>query len=163
MEDIKSKLMANARSKGICIDGYKELHHSPDVGEMVDYYVANPDWCLERNFPDLQTLTTEFANFEHKGVYVNKVFDGELLNDLQTYVFHNCSGTVRVGLNVGRSIIPMMYVANGCNLEFIGYGDARPLQDAWRSVVPIYVFGDNEVTANDNEFVLFNLYENELI
>lgn len=116
MKDITYDLISTAREKGICAVGFRKMNESADIDELIDYYVANPDWCLERNFPDLETLREHFADCGNKGVFVDRTFHGELLNDLQAYVFHNCKGTVKVGLNVDKCIIPMLYFANGCNI-----------------------------------------------
>lgn len=160
MNDIRDSLIHGAHDKGICAEGYKQMLESSDIDSLVNYYVANPDWCLERNFPDLQMLTEKFANCENKGVFVNKIFKGELLNDLQTYIFHNCKGTIKVGLNVDKAIIPMLYLANRCRLRIVGVGDIKPQIP---SEVPIYTFGKNDYSARDNKFVKFNIYKHDLL
>ncbi len=159
-KELKNTLISTAHDKGICADGYKQMLGSADADEMVDYYVANPDWCLERSFPDLQTLREHFSNVEDKGVFVDRTFHGEMLNDLQTYIFHNCKGTIKVGLNVDKAIIPMLYLANGCRLRIVGAGDSIPVIP---SEVPVYLFGKNDLSARDNKFVKFTTYKNELI
>lgn len=160
MDSLKEQLINTAHAKGICAEGYKQMHGSADADAMVDYYVANPDWCLERNFPDLLTLTEKFSDCEDKGVFVNKTFNGELLNDLQTYIFHNCKGTIKVGLNVDKAIIPMLYLANGCRLRIMGVGDTVPKVP---SEVPVYVFGKNDLSAKNNKYVKFTAYKHALI
>jgi len=162
MEDLKKRLISGAMDKGICEPGYEKMQDC-DIAGLVDYYVANPDWCLERGFPDLQTLTENFTECEDKGVYVCKKFHGELLNELQTYIFHHCTGTIRVGLNVGKAIIPMLYLANGCKLHIVGTGDVKPQKKMERSVVPIYTFGKNDVSARDNRYVKFTHYKSNLV
>lgn len=160
MNNIKDILINTAHAKGICAEGYKQMLGSTDANAMVDYYVHNPDWCLERDFPTLPILSEQFANCEDKGVFVNKTFHGEVLNDLQTYIFHNCKGTIKVGLNVEKAIIPMLYLANGCRLRIVGIGEAVTKTP---SVVPVYVFGKNDYSAKDNKYVNFSIYKNELI
>ena len=160
MDSLKDKLINTARAKGICPNGYKQMLESTDANAMVDYYVAEPDWCLERSFPSLAMLTESFANCEDKGVFVNKTFHGEVLNDLQTYIFHNCKGTIKVGLNVEKAIIPMLYLANGCRLRIVGVGEIKPKTP---SEVPVYVFGKNDYSARDNKYVEFNIYKHGLI
>lgn len=160
MNNLKEVLINTAHVKGICAEGYKHMLESADVEAMVEYYIANPDWCLERNFPDLRTLRNHFADVSNKGVFVDRTFDGELLNDLQTYIFHNCKGTIKVGLNVDKAIIPMLYLANGCRLRIVGVGDVVPKVP---SEVPIYVFGKNDYSAKDNKYVEFNIYKHKLI
>lgn len=130
---------------------------------LVDYYIANPDWCLERDYPTLPFLRENFSDIESKGVFVDRKFNGELLNDLQAYVFHNCSGTVKVGLNVAKRIIPMLYIANRCRLRIVGAGEYRPHNESQRTEVPIYSFGKNDISAKDNVFVKFVHYNHDLI
>lgn len=158
--DIKRRLIEGAVKLGICHDGAKEMRGSTDIDTLVDYYVANPDWCLERDFPDMQMLRCHFADVSNKGVFVDRTFNGETLNDLQTYIFHNCKGTIRVGLNVDKAIIPMLYLANGCRLRVVGVGDVVTKVP---SQVPVYVFGKNDISAKDNKYVSFNIYKHELI
>lgn len=160
MKELKEVLIDTAHAKGICAEGYKQMLESSDIDAMVDYYSANPDWCLERDFPTLQTLSEKFSDYEDKGVFVNKTFNGELLNDLQTYIFHNCKGTIKVGLNVEKAIIPMLYFANGCELEIVGIGEVVLKKP---SEVPVYIFGNNDISAKDNRFVKFITYNHDLI
>lgn len=154
--------MSEARAKGICAEGYEEMRID-NVDALVDYYTQNPDWCMERDFPTLATLKEHFSDCEDKGVFVGRTFHGELLNERQAYIFHNCRGTVKVGLNVDKAIIPMIYVANGCRLRFVGVGEYAPKNPGERSIVPVYSFGKNDISARDNRYVAFNLYKSELI
>ena len=157
--EIKEKLMADAKQNDICAEGYSHMRAS-DRNMLIEYYVANPDWCLERNFPQLEVLTEHFSDCEDKGVYVNKTFKGELLNDLQVYVFHHCKGTIKVGLNVEKAILPMLYIANGCRLRIVGVGQegvSRP------SGIPIYIFGKNDLSARNNRYVKFTKYSQDII
>lgn len=137
---LKSRLILEAKASGICTDGLRQMYERNLEG-LIDYYVSNPDWCLERGFPDFQTLVDKFSDCEDKGVYINRHFDGELINDRQVYIFHNCKGRVIVRLNVERCVIPMFYLANSCDMEIF-------VKD--RSVVPVYVFGDNSLKVHGN-------------
>lgn len=159
MNNIKESLIGQARNKNICIPGLKRLC-SEDVEKLVDYYLEIPDWCMERDFPDMETLTEHFSRCEDRGIYVNRHFEGELLNDLQTYIFHNCTGTIKTALNVEKKIAPMFYFANGCKMQVIGTGDAEPRRQTF---IPLYVFGRNRIEAKDNNYVLFRKYKNALI
>lgn len=151
MKDIKDFLVEGARNGGICLEGYNRMKDS-DLDQLIEYYIQNPDWCLERNFPDLQTLSTEFANIQHKGVYINHEFNGEVLNDLQAYIFHNCKGIIKTRLNVEQCIIPMFYFGNNCDLAIECEEDIH---------IPLYIFGENNVTTSGG--ALFNIYRHKLI
>lgn len=107
--------MDGARRHGICAAGYGQMRNY-DRDKLIDYYVQNPDWCMERGFPSLEVLRREFGDIEAKGVYVGKRFDGEVFSGKQVYIFHACTGTIRVAMDYDRAIIPMLYFANGCNM-----------------------------------------------
>lgn len=143
---LKQKLMVDARTYGICLEGYETMR-GRNISQLIDYYIQNPDWCLEREYPDLQTLATSFADIQDKGVYVNHTFNGETLNELQAYIFHNCKGNIRVRLNREKAIIPMLYFANNCDMI---------VQCDENISVPLYIFGDNTIaTDNSNAFKIF--------
>lgn len=160
MDFLKEKLINIADAKGICKEGHKIMLESADKDALVNYYVENPDWCMERDFPTLTMLRDHFADVRNKGVYIDHTFNGELLNDLQTYIFHNCKGTIKVGLNVDKAIIPMLYLANGCRLRIVGIGENVPPNS--RPAVPIYVFGKNDLSAKNNKFATFKIYKHPL-
>ncbi len=153
--------MDEARKKGICAEGYSQMR-ADDMDSLIDYYVENPDWCMERNFPDYRTLKAEFSDCEDKGVFVGRRFHGELLNDLQAYIFHKCSGTIKVGLNSDKSLIPMLYLANNCKLRIVGVGVFRSRNKKDRIRVPVYVFGDNALSAKDNNYVQYAIFREEV-
>lgn len=149
---LKEMLMEEARRGGICADGFREMR-TDSIGELVDYYVANPDWCMERGFPSLDILHSEFSDIEDKGVYVDKTFNGEVFSEKQVYIFHDCKGTIKVAMDYDNAVIPMLYFANGCNMTIsCNQPNNPPIR------VPLYVTdeGDNSVDyiVGDNcEFV----------
>ncbi len=165
MKDIRTVLLHAAHEKGICADGYRQMLESADIDALIDYYVANPDWCMERNFPDLETLREHFADAGEKGVFVDRTFHGELLNDRQVYIFHNCRGKIKINLNVEKSIIPMLYFANGCNMtvDFYQPASVSSVRRLPPVKVPIYSFGKNDVTAESDENVKFKIYKHDLV
>ena len=77
-DNLKQLLIDGANSKGICVPGRDKMMES-DIDSLVDYYLANPDWCLERNFPTLSFLKENFADIEDKGVFVGKHSVGRFL------------------------------------------------------------------------------------
>lgn len=160
---IKQQLLNIALAKGICSEGEQTIATSPSLDSLVDYYVANPDWCLERDFPTLDFLRDNFADVGDKGVFVSRTFHGELLNDRQAYIFHNCKGTIKVGLNVDRAIIPMLYFANSCRLRVVGVSDFKPKRHSSPPRVPIYLFGHNDLSAKSNKRVEFVTYKIPLL
>lgn len=158
MEELKEQLIRDAQASGICDEGLHRMLDAPDVDALVEYYLANPDWCMERDYPTLDFLREHFPEIEDKGVYVEKTFEGELLNERQVYIFHRCRGTVRVGLNVEEKLIPMIYVGNGCRLKIVG---EKTDKRANVTRVPIYLFGRNDIAARDNRYVKFIQFRNK--
>lgn len=157
MKDLRDQLIDMAHAKGICSDGFKHMLESPDIDALVKYYIANPDWCLERDFPSLSFLREHFADIGNKGIFVDKEFNGELINDKQVYIFHHCKGTIKVGLNVEKAIIPMLYFANGCQMQIEGVGESLH-----KAKIPIYSFGRNSLSANANDHTEFRIYSQDV-
>ena len=139
-------LRRQASSHHMCEENRRALESVEDKAGAIALYKKTIDWALEEGYPDLETLRRHFSDCESFGIYVDKEFHGEQLTDHQVYVFHNCSGTIRTGLNVEKRIIPMMYFANGCDM------DVRGITGSGRSVrVPLYVFGQNRIGAEQSE------------
>lgn len=143
MEEIQLKetLMEDARRGGICAPGY-ELMRGYDRDGLIDYYLTNPDWCMERGFPSLELLRREFSGIEDKGVCVGRTFDGEVFDKLQTYIFHDCKGTIRVAMDYDNAVIPMLYFANGCKIRVECEQKNEPAIN-----VPLYIAEDCKVTG----------------
>jgi hypothetical protein len=157
---LKEKLLREARLHNACAEGIEKIRNLPDIERAIMYYVQIIDWSLERNYPSLTFLRENFDKEELAsfGIFIDKHFHGELLNDLQAYVFHNCTGHINVALNTEKAIIPMLYFANGCNMK-IGCEEEyfKPIR------VPIYIFGDNSISAISDENIEFTRYESELV
>lgn len=150
MDSLKDKLMREARDGGICLQGYETMRER-DINGLIAYYIQNPDWCMERNFPDLHTLETDFADLAPKGIYVGKTFHGEVLNDLQAYIFHNCKGVIKTRINLVECTIPMFYFGNNCDLTIECMEDIQ---------IPLYVFGKNKIKTSGN--ATFKVYKNKV-
>lgn len=122
--------------------------------EAIELYKKTIDWALEEGYPSMATLRKDFTNNEADGIFIDKVFHGEILTDKTVYVFHNCSGTIRVGLNVEKKIIPMLYFANGCDMDVKGIpGSVMQVR------VPLYIFGDNRIGAEQSDDVVCRTYK----
>lgn len=138
---LKETLMEDARRGGICAPGY-ELMRGYDRDGLIDYYLANPDWSIERGFPSIKLLRREFSGIEDKGVYVGRTFDGEVFDKLQAYIFHDCKGTIKVAMDYDNAVIPMLYFANGCRMRV----DCEQKNDPAINV-PLYIAEDCKVVG----------------
>lgn len=145
-EELKEEIMQSARVGGICEEGYKRLRSCSNREGLIRYYLENPDWCITRGIPDMAILRREFADGAECGIMVDREFDGESLTGLQIYALHGCRGSISVGLNPERALIPILYIANGCRLRVEHLG---------RGTVPLYLFGDNDVEPVGGEFKIY--------
>lgn len=159
-EELKKHLLKMADEKGICNDGHNKVANS-DMTALIEYYISNPDWCMERDFPSLKMLREDFSDLEQHGIYIDKHFDGELLDARQIYIFHHCTGWIKTGLNVEKAIIPMFYFANQCRMRVKSAMD----KSRWLNVikVPLYMFGANDISAKDAGGIKYLKFKNSLI
>ena len=142
----------------MCDDNRAYLSACETKEDAIRLYKQTIDWALERGYPDIDFLRKEFSQYHSQGVYIDHHFNGEILNEQQAYVFHNCTGTIRVGLNVAKKIIPMCYFANGCDMIVMGIEHDNVLPDR----VPLYIFGDNNVEAKNSNYMEARVYHHEL-
>lgn len=147
-----------AREHRMCADNRAYLSACETKEDAIRLYKQTIDWALEEEYPDLDFLRNEFANQQSQGIFVDHNFDGEVLNEHQVYVFHNCTGTIRVGLNLAKKIIPMCYFANGCDMTILGVETAEQfLPDR----VPLYIFGENKINASNSDTMEVRIYHHE--
>lgn len=149
----KRQLRREASAHHMCAENRHALDGVDTKSDAIALYKKTIDWALEEGYPNLSTLRRDFSDCESYGIFIDKHFNNERLTDHQVYVFHNCTGTVRTGLNVKRRIIPMMYFANGCNMNVRGIAGS-----AMQVRVPLYVFGDNRVIGEQSDDILCKIY-----
>lgn len=163
-ETLKEYFIEVCRQGGICDEGMTRVSGAPDFRALVDYYIANPDWAMERNIPNLDMLRNLSAEhgLEDMGIFVDREFCGEILDKRLVYIFHHCRGTVKVRFNYADALMPMLYVCNGSRLRIAGAPpaceDVKIGKQLRRMECPVYVFGCNDVSAHSNKWVKFNRY-----
>lgn len=150
----KKKLQALARVHGMCGDNRAYLNACDSKADAIKLYKQTIDWALERDYPGLDVLRKDFCDCEGDGLFIDKTFNGETLTEHQVYVFHHCNGVIRVGLNLKKKIIPMLYFANDCNMTVEGLG----VENMFADRVPLYIFGDNNIIAHNTPQIVFKRY-----
>lgn len=150
----KRQLRREASAHGMCAEYRDGLGSVETKHDAIVLYKRCIDWALEEGYPSIETIRRDFKDCEVDGIFVDKVFHGETLNDQQVYVFHNCSGTIRVGLNIKRRIIPMLYFANGCDMDIKGISGS-----AMQVAVPLYIFGQNRIGAEQSDDIVCKTYK----
>ena len=154
----KPYLQRLAREHRMCADNRAYLSACETKEDAIRLYKQTIDWALEEEYPDLDFLRKEFADQQSQGIFIDHNFDGEILNEHQVYVFHHCTGTIRVGLNLAKKIIPMCYFANDCDMTILGVETADQfLPDR----VPLYIFGKNKINAANSNTMEVRIYQHE--
>ena len=139
----------------MCTENLEGLRACETKADAVALYKKTIDWALEKNYPPVNFIRNEFGDCEDLGIFVDKDFHGELLDEHQCYVFHNCKGHISVDINLEKKIIPMLYFANGCDLSISRADTPHTLPIR----VPLYIFGENNISAEDNGDVTFKKYQ----
>ena len=139
----------------MCTENLEGLRACETKADAVALYKKTIDWALEENYPPVNFIRNEFGDCEDQGIFIDRVFNGELLNEHQCYVFHNCRGHIAVDINIPLKIIPMLYFANGCDLSISRADTPHTLPIR----VPLYIFGENNISAEDNDDVTFKKYQ----
>lgn len=151
----KLYLQGLARKHRMCADNRAYLNACETKEDAIRIYKQTIDWALEEGYPDLDFLRKEFSHQESQGLYIDHHFEGDILNEQQVYVFHNCTGTIRVGLNLAKKIIPMCYFANNCDMTILGIENDNSLPDR----VPLYIFGENRINARNSDTMEVRIYK----
>lgn len=138
----------------MCADNRAYLSACETKEDAIRLYKQTIDWALEEGYPDLDFLRKEFSNYQGVGLFIDQHFEGQPLSEHQVYVFHNCTGHIRVGLNLAKKIIPMCYFANGCDMTVLGFDCEKPFPDR----VPLYIFGENNIVAKNTLTTEFRVY-----
>lgn len=154
----KAYLQRQARLHSMCEDNRAYLSACETKEDAIRLYKQTIDWALEEDYPSLDFLRQEFSNQESQGLFVDRTFNGEVLNEHQVYVFHNCKGVIRVGLNLAKKIIPMCYFANGCDMTILGVEGERVFPDR----VPLYIFGDNKLDAKNSQTMEIRIFKHKV-
>lgn len=152
-EQWKRQLRREASVHHMCGENRVALEGVDSMDEAIKLYKKTIDWALEEGYPNMQTLRRYFSHCEDYGIFIDTDFQGDVLTEHQVYVFHNCTGYVRTGLNVGEKLIPMMYFANGCDMTVRGIPGSGT-----QARVPLYVFGYNRVAGEQSDDIICKTY-----
>lgn len=149
------QLRREASAHGMCKENRDALSSVESLEDAIDLYKKTIDWALEEGYPNFGTLQRYFSGCSKYGVFIDRDFHGELLNEQQVYVFHHCTGWIRTGINTEKRIIPMLYFANSCDMTLRSGGST----DIENVRVPLYVFGRNLVKIDASGNVVFKTYK----
>ena len=154
----QESLLRYGKLNSMCAENISALKKCKTKADAVKLYKKTIDWALERGYPTLDFLRQEFSENQNEGLFIDHTFNGEILNEQQVYIFHNCKGTIKVGLNPDKAIIPMLYFANGCDMKVESIDGVRILPD----LIPLYIFGGNKIIAGNDRNAHFRIYREEV-
>ena len=154
----KSHLQRLAGEHHMCADNRAYLSACETKEDAIRLYKQTIDWALAEGYPDLDFLRKEFGKCQGEGIFVDHHFTGQPLSEHHVYAFHHCTGTIRVGLNLAKKIIPMCYFANNCDMPILGIDGERIFPDR----VPLYIFGENNVVAKNTSTTEFRVYHHDI-
>lgn len=119
IKDTIRKLEPMALRGKMCDPFLCHIRRARNVDDLLRLYKAGLDWALDNNIPDVKLLQESCSaqKLERYGIFINKHFKGETVNDNIFQVFHNCTGSINVELNREKCIIPTLYLANNTNLN----------------------------------------------
>lgn len=154
MDRWKNTARQDIIAHGVCEEYRGLLSRASSKVDALALYKRGINWCLENNSPSIDFLRDYKEDCYFSGIFIDRHFDGEVLIDQPVYVFHNCTGTIRVGLNKSRRTIPMLYFANGCEMDIKGIEGSEISPR-----VPIYIFGKNRVSAEQSKDITCVIYK----
>lgn len=71
LKELKKKLAAEAKEKGICREWYEFILNAPSKERLLTLFVKGLDFCVENDYPSAQ-LRAEFAGLrQHFGIFMS--------------------------------------------------------------------------------------------
>lgn len=150
----KNELRRRAGSHGMCADKRHALERLASDSDAISLYLGSIEWALGENHPTVQEIRDNFSakQLERNGIFIDREFNGETLFSQPQYIFHNCKGIIRVGLDTDTPNIPFYYFANGCEMTVRSAADYPfPIR------VPLLVYGKNPISTENSENIAFNI------
>lgn len=67
------------------------------VDRLLDYYVQNPEWCIQNNYPGKEFILKNFSIYDLNchGIYIDQDITGIDINK-QIIMLHDCTGQIEV-------------------------------------------------------------------
>lgn len=129
--------------KTLCGNYRRALESCTTAAQAIRLYKNCISWALQERYPtkeELLTFTDE-ETLAKNGVFINKVFKGELIDNHICCVFLGCKGWIRTGLNKEKGIIPMLYLSEGSNLKI-------EVDNGFRRSIPVELYYGSKAGGN---------------
>lgn len=138
----------NYSGQSLCENYRSPLGRCETAAQAIRLYKNCISWALQERYPTKDDLL-HFASKEvlaDNGVYIDTEFNGERIDSHICCVFLNCKGCISTGLNLGKKIIPMLYLSEGSDLEV-------EVDDLLIKPIPVELYYGSRV-ASSNMFML---------
>lgn len=152
----KRSLRSRAGQHGMCEDKRHALEQMRSTTDAVSLYLGSIEWALGENYPSIDELRKNFSprELEDYGIFIDREFNGERFYGKQKYVFHNCKGLIRSGLNKELRLIPFLYFANGCEIQVKSFEHyLSPVH------IPLYIYGDCAIDGEVSQDIVCNTHK----
>lgn len=148
---ISETIREEARKVGLCDQHYQAWNKDWTISDMVQYFLTNPTWCMQKHFPTI-AMWEEYADskdVQGMGVFVKKAVTSRTM--LPRYVFIKstvgllCGNVCRIFFSQGCKAkiivenggILMVDVYDDCQVEIETKGTGRATVFQYGSVKPI--------------------------
>ncbi len=142
-------LAKSAKAAGICKDWHDRLRDQNDIAGMLAMYVKGIDFCMEHDWPDLETLRREFAGdpfVSDHGIFIDKK-EVKVENRAMTVLLGASEAAIRQnGWSVGE-----IYVRHNSVAKLAVSGNSYTVLDVYdKAVVRIIATGNAKVIVKNH-------------
>lgn len=140
----------------LCSNYRRPLERCETAAQALRLYKNCISWALQERYPTKEDLLS-FASKEvlaENGVYVDTVFNGERIDGHICCVFLSCKGWISTGLNVGKAVVPMLYLSEGSKLKIV-------VEEGLRFPVPVELYYGSKVCNAD--LALLSIKDNNVL
>lgn len=109
----------NYSGQSLCENYRNPLERCETAAQAIRLYKNCISWALQERYPTKEDLLA-FAPKEtlaENGVYIDMEFNGERIDSHIYCVFLNCKGRISTGVNIDKSIIPVLYLSERSDLK----------------------------------------------
>lgn len=133
----------------LCKNYRNPLERCETAAQAIRLYKNCISWALQERYPTKEELLAFISKetLAENGVYIDMTFDGERIDNHICCVFLGCKGWISTGLNIGKAIIPMLYLSEGSSLEI-------KVDNGLLSPIPVELYYGSEVDGDTNSLTV---------
>lgn len=142
-------IIREAQNNGICAAWLQDMKGTDDTRQLFDMYIRGIDFCLQHEYPDMDTMRRYQAAAQAAGIFVD--CDGMRTS--------NPARTVCLGETVGL----IKYDGHHAGAVYIKHGSSVTLVATGNSFVMVDIFDNASLLAEawDDAQICVNLYQED--